>query len=435
MENNFNPRRDFLKSSATIIGGALAGASLPIGAMARKKEEVIKIALVGCGDRGSGAVVNALSASPNLSLVAMADVFRDRLDTTYNRLTRVKTLKGTINVPEKNKFTGFDGYQKAIELADVVFLVTPATFRPLHFEAAVNAGKHVFMEKPLAVDSPGIRKVLATGKLADKKNLKVLVGLQNRYDPSFNQMVTRLKDGAIGDIVSMTDYYMIGQVRFVPRQPNQSELEFQMRNWRNFNWLWAGSPAGLQIHNTDIVNWVKGSYPVRAQGMGGKSSLTGQDYGDIFDHFFIEYEYADGTKLNSQIRTITGTYTKGGAFFQGAKGTGNVKEGIKDLSGNQLWKFKEDDEKDAYVEEHLRFFDAIRNDKPFNDTEWAANSTMTTILGRMAAHSGKMVQLEEAFNSDLRLAPEKMSWDTPPPAPRDKDGNYEVPNPGKSIVL
>lgn len=426
----FTPRRDFLRDSALVLGGTIVGAGLPVNLRASgRTDDTLKIALIGCGARGLGAAVNALMTKGKVELVAMADVFKNNLDKAYNTLLRIEKIKGSINVPEKNKFVGFDAYEKAIALADVVLLATPPAFRPMHFEAAVQAGKHIFMEKPLASDAPGIRKILAAGQSATKKNLKVVVGLQNRYDPGFIEMVKRLKDGAIGDIVSASDYYLIGPVTHVPRQAGQTEMEFQMRNWRNFNWLWAGSPAGLQIHNTDIVNWVKGSYPVRAQGMGGRSSyLNGPEYGDIFDHFFIEYEYADGTKLNSQIRHISGTWNKGGANFLGTKGTGNLRDGIKDLSGNPVWKFQEENWGDAYQIEHDKLFAAIRNDTPVNDTEWAAMSTMTTILGRMAAHSGKMVEWDDAFKSDLTLFPKTLSWDA-------EGLIYPVPIPGQSDII
>src|SRR5690606_25685015 len=185
-------------------------------------------------------------------------------------------------------FVGFEGFMEAIALADVVILATPPAFRPLHFDAVVAAGKHTFMEKPLASDARGIRQVLATGEAARRKNLKVSVGLQNRYDPAFIELTERLQDGQIGEIVSATDYYLIGPVRHVDRLPEQTEMEYQMRNWRYFNWLWAGSPAAHQIQYADNGNWVKGSYPVRAQGMGGRSAPYAPGYGDVFDYFFIE---------------------------------------------------------------------------------------------------------------------------------------------------
>ncbi|HZK64098.1 MAG TPA: Gfo/Idh/MocA family oxidoreductase [Puia sp.] len=431
-------RRDFIKNSTAVIGGSLLAAAIPLHLSAHGgSRDNLNIALIGCGGRGSGAVVNALSTKGNVSLIAMADVFRDKLDEAYNNLSKINRIKDLIHVPEQNKFTGFDAYEKVLALKDVdlVLLVTPPAFRPIHFEAAVQAGKHVFMEKPLACDAPGIRKILATGELAGKKNIKVVVGLQNRYDPGYIDMVRQLKEGVIGDIVSASDYYLIGPIHGVERSAGQTEMEYQMRNWRYFNWLWAGSPAGLQIHNTDVVNWVKGSYPVRAQGIGGRSSLSGPNDGDIFDHFFIEYEYADGTKLNSQIRSIAGTWNKGGSFFQGSKGTAGLQEGIRDNKGGIIWRNKNKDSEGAYQIEHDQLFAAIRNNTPINDTEWAAMSTMTTILGRMAAHSGKMVEWDDAFQSEYSALPAKFAWNADPPVMPDQNGNYAVPMPGKSIIF
>lgn len=435
-KNQNQSRRSFLKDSSVLVGGVLLGSGLSAQASVRQPQsDPIRIALVGCGRRGAGAVVDALKTSQNVVLVAMADVFKDKLDETHNTLLEIDDIKDRIKVPASNKFVGLDAYAKAIAASDAVLLVTPAPFRPLHFEACIKAGKHVFMEKPLASDAPGIRKILETGKLADAKGLKVVVGLQNRYDPGYRDMVKQIQEGAIGRIVSVTDYYLIGPVTKVQRQPGQTELEYQLRNWRYFNWLWAGSPAGLQIHNTDVVNWVKNAYPVRAQGMGGRSSLTGPDTGDIFDHFFIEYEYADGTKLNSQIRHISGTWNKGGAYFYGSNGTASLQTGIRNIEGERIWRNAYKDSESAYQIEHDAFFDAIRNNKPLNDTEWGAMSTMTTIMGRMAAHSGKMVEWDEALNSELVLAPMQLDWDSEPPVKPDKNGNYPIPFPGQSIVL
>lgn len=427
-------RRQFLKGSAALAGIGLLS-SLPVGSgVYAGGDDVIKIALVGCGSRGAGAAVNALQADRQVRLVAMADAFWDKIDETYANLMKIPGIRDAVLVPEEHKFTGFEGYKQAIGLADVVLLVTPPAFRPLHFEAVVQAGKHVFMEKPLASDAPGIRQILKTGKLAEAKRLKVLVGLQNRYDPAFIEFVDQIKSGTIGDIVSATDYYLIGPVRHVERGSGQTEMEYQMRNWRYFNWLWAGSPAALQIHNTDVVNWVKGSYPVRAQGMGGRNTPGAPGYGDIFDHFFIEYEYADGMKLNSQIRSISGTWNKGGANFVGTKGKGDATAKIlSDHQGNQQWRSQV--RGNSYQLEHERLFSAIRNGTPLNDTDWGAKSTMTTILGRMAAHSGKLIEWDDALQSTLSILPERMEWDAVLPSMPDAEGNYPIPVPGKSEAL
>ncbi|WP_290710075.1 Gfo/Idh/MocA family oxidoreductase [Flavihumibacter sp. CACIAM 22H1] len=431
-----NPRRSFIKKTGALLGGSVLISSLPAAAKGYfLSPGTLKIALIGCGDRGTGAAVNALRTKGAVELVAMADVFRDKIDESLSLLNKVEDIKGKINVPEANRFTGFDAYEKAMRLADIVLLVAPPAFRPLHFEAAIKAGKHVFMEKPLASDAPGIRQVLETGKLASTKNLKVVVGLQNRYDPAFIEMVDKMKQGVIGTITAATDYYMIGPLKQVKRTAGQSEMEYQLRNWRYFNWLWAGSPAGLQIHNTDVVNWFKGSYPVRAQAIGGKAMQGQPDMGDIFDNFAIEYEYEDGFKLNSYIRHLPGTYTKGGAYFQGSNGTASIHSGIRDASGERIWRRQSGSTENAYQIEHDKLFEAIRNNTPLNDTEWGAMSTMTTLLGRMAAHSGKLVEWKDAIQSELTLLPKRFGWDAEAPVLPDKNGLYPFAIPGSSPVL
>jgi predicted dehydrogenase len=429
-------RRSFLKNTGLILGGSVLINALPLSAKGFSLSSgTLKIALIGCGSRGAGAAVNALKTKGDVELVAMADLFRDKIDGTFAMLQKIEDIRGMIKVPEANKFVGFDAYQKAIALTDVVLLVTPAAFRPLHFEAAIQAGKHVFMEKPLASDAPGIRQIIETGKLAGQKNLKVVVGLQNRYDPAFIEMVDKLKQGAIGNIVSANEYYMIGPTSQIKRTAGQSEMEYQLRNWRYFNWLWAGSPAGLQIHNTDVVNWFKGSYPVRAMAVGGKAMQGEPDQGDVFDNFAIEYEYEDGFKLNSYIRHLPGTDTRGGSYFQGSNGTASIHTGIKDANGERIWRKQSGSTDNAYQIEHDKLFEAIRNNTPLNDTEWAAMSTMTAIMGRMAAHSGKLVEWNDAFNSDLTLLPKRFAWDAEPPVLPDKNGFYPFPIPGISPIL
>ena len=420
-------RRDFLKSSSLALGGILVTPKPSNMFISNSNNDVLKIALIGCGKRGAGAAAQALTTSKNVKLVAMADVFRDQLDETYFHLTKIPKLKDQIDVPESAKFVGFDAYKKAIELADVVLLATPAPFRPDHFEAAIQASKHVFMEKPLASDAPGIRKILATGELASKKKLSVVVGLQNRYDPTHQEFVNLIKEGAIGDVISSSCYYMIGNINLVPRKPGWTEMEYQVRNWRYFNWLWAGSPAGLQIHNDDVVNWVKGGYPVKAQGIGGRQAFKGPDNGDVYDHFYIEYEYADGSKLHSEIRHIDGTDKKNGFFFLGTKGSGDLATGLKDYKGKVIWKKNEKIIHNPYQIEHDKFFESILTGKLINDTEWGAKSTMTSIMGRMAAHSGQIIEWDAAMKSDISIVPQKLSWDAQPPVMPDQNGNYPVP--------
>jgi myo-inositol 2-dehydrogenase / D-chiro-inositol 1-dehydrogenase len=420
-------RRDFLKSSSLALGGILVTPAPSRMFINHSNDDVLKIALIGCGKRGAGAAAQALSTSKGVKLVAMADVFRDQLDETYNHLTKIPKLKDQIAVPESAKFVGFDAYKYAIELADVVLLATPAPFRPEHFEAAINASKHVFMEKPLASDAPGIRKILATGKQASEKKRSVVVGLQNRYDPTYQEFIKVIQDGAIGDVISSTCYYMIGHINLVKRKPGWTEMEYQVRNWRYFNWLWAGSPAGLQIHNDDIVNWLKGGPPVRAQGIGGRQAFKGPDHGDVYDHFYNEYEYADGSKLHSEIRHIDGTEKKNGVVFLGTKGSGDLNTGLKDYKGTLIWKKNDKIIHNPYQIEHDKLFESIRTGKLINDTEWGANSTMASIMGRMAAHSGQALDWDTALKSDVSIVPQKLAWDADPPVMPDQNGIYPVP--------
>ena len=428
-------RRSFIKHTAAITGAVLIN---PLGidsSAYASGSDVIKVGLVGCGGRGTGAAAQALQAGPNIRLVAMADVFEDQITKSHKNLSNMDEIKGQIDVPEKNKFVGFEGYKHVIEASDVVLLATPPGFRPEHFEEAVNKDKHVFMEKPLASDAPGIRKVLASGKLATEKNLKVVVGLQNRYDPGIIELVQRIQSGEIGEVVSSTCYFMKGQYKVVPRSAVKTELEFQVKNYHFFNWLWAGGPAGLNIHHTDIMHWIKGAYPIQAQGMGGRAAVSGPDTGDVFDHFYVEYMYADGSIINGQIRVINNTFSKSIATFQGTKGSADLRLGLKDLSGKKIWRYRNKENPNPYQIEHDRLFEAIEKDLPLNDTEFGAKSTMAAIMGRMAAHSGKLITWEDALNSERIIAPANLRGNSTPPILPDENGIYSFPIPGVTEVV
>jgi predicted dehydrogenase len=257
----------------------------------------LKIALIGCGGRGSGAANQALNV-PGTKLVAMADAFKDRLEGALNNIKQAQGAK--VDVPAERQFVGFDGYKQAMALADVVILATPPGFRPFHFEEAVKQGKHVFMEKPVATDGPGVRRVLAAAAEAKAKNLKVGVGLQRHHQPGYIETLKRIHDGAIGDITSLRVYWNDGGVWVNPRKPGQTEMEHQMRNWYYFNWLCGDHICEQHIHNLDVGNWIKNAYPVRCHGMGGRQVRTAKEYGEIFDHHAVEYEYADGSRMYSQ---------------------------------------------------------------------------------------------------------------------------------------
>lgn len=437
-ENN-QSRREFMKQGSILAGGMLtaplfAGANYFSGA-----DPVIKVALIGCGGRGTGAAMQALLSKQNVKLVAMADAFRDRIDSAYKQLNTedlsdwsgVKgNVKDKIDVPEDRKFTGFDGYQKAIPLADVVILTTPPGFRPIHFEEAVKQGKHIFMEKPVATDPNGVMRVLRAAEDAKKKKLNVVVGLQRHYQNSYRELFKR-KD-QIGDIVSAQAWWNNDGVWVNPRKEGQTEMEYQMRNWYYFNWLCGDHITEQHIHNIDVVNWFKGAYPVKAQGMGGRQVRKGKDHGEIFDHHYVEFQYADGSILNSQCRHIPKTMAKVDELLIGTKGRifcGAAH--IKDLKGNLVYQFDRKTENNPYQTEHDELFAAIaKGEYRFADAENGAKSTMTSILGRLATYTGQVVEWDKAINSGLDLQPKAYAWDAPPSILPGADGFYPVAVPG-----
>ena len=360
-------RRTFLKSSSTAVaGGALLGA-LPVErfALGASPGDTLRLALIGCGGRGSGAANQALSTSGGVKLVAMADVFKDQLEGSLNNLK--KEHKEKVEVNEDTMFIGFDAYKHAIASADVVVLATPPGFRPLHFEEAVRQGKHIFMEKPVATDAPGVRRVLAAAEEAKKKNLKVAVGLQRHHQLGYLDTLARLHDGAIGDIVAMRCYWN-GTTPWVKFRADLekkhgrplTEMEYQMRNWYYFVWLCGDHICEQHIHNLDVINWVKKGYPVRAHGMGGCEVRKGKDYGEIFDHHAVEFEYADGSRCFSQCRHINGCWSDVSEHIQGTKGRGELFDGRWSLTGENPWRFQGKQARDRYQQEHDDLFTSLR---------------------------------------------------------------------------
>ncbi|HNM27001.1 MAG TPA: Gfo/Idh/MocA family oxidoreductase, partial [Saprospiraceae bacterium] len=330
MKKHQPSRREFLKTTAALTGGAMLS-GMPLAQAAQSlTDDTIKIALIGCGGRGTGAAMQALLTKQNVKLVAMADVFRNKIDEAYKSLTADDisdwtgsdaNVKSRVDVPEERRFTGFDAYKQAIPLADVVILATPPGFRPPHFEEAVRQGKQVFMEKPVAVDAPGIRRVLAAAEEAKRKKLNVVVGLQRHYQTVYRKWVKMLQDGAIGDIMSSRVYWNMGALWVHPRRPEQNEMQYQMDNWYYFNWLCGDHIVEQHVHNIDVSNWVRNAYPVKASGMGGRQLRIGKDYGEIFDHHSVEFEYADGTRMFSQCRQMPGTLNSVTEGFHGTRGT------------------------------------------------------------------------------------------------------------------
>lgn len=438
LKNYETSRRSFVQKTALATSGLLT-VPLSVEAMANVYgAKKLKLALVGCGGRGSGAAVQALTADENVELVAMADAFADRIEKSLNGIKDHFDGKKKIEVKEKNCFVGFDAYKKAIDLADVVILTTPPGFRPYHFEYAIANDKHVFMEKPVATDPVGIRKVLATAKIAKAKKLNVVVGLQRHYQTKYIDIKQRIDQGAIGKIRSGQVYWNDAGVWVKKRQAGQSELEYQMRNWYYFNWLCGDHILEQHIHNIDVANWFIGDYPVSAQGMGGRQVRNGKDHGEIFDHHFVEFTYASGAVISSQCRHIPGTMRRVDEVFQGTQGSVEIGKGlITDLEGNSQYKYprKWGEDSNPYQVEHDRLFASIRNGGVIADAENGAMSTLTAILGRMATYTGKKITLEEALNSELHLMPETVTWDSTPPSVPDSEGNYPIPTPGKTKMI
>ncbi len=443
--NSFN-RRDFVKSGvAAVVGGSVAG-HFPMNASAfYGMDDTIRVGLIGCGGRGTGAALQALKAAANTKLVAMADAFSDRIEESHKNMMEPEEADEAtmdairrIDVPAEMRFDGFDGYKEVIAASDVIILTTPPGFRPLHFEAAVEAGKHVFMEKPVATDAPGIRQVLATAEKAKQKKLNVVVGLQRHYQTVYRKWVEEIHAGAIGDIILGRVYWNSGGVWVRSRAEYEekagrplTEMEYQMRNWYYFNWLCGDHIVEQHIHNIDIGNWVKKGHPVKAQGQGGRLVRTGLDHGEIYDHHFVEFEYEDGSRILSQCRHIPDCMNRVSEAFHGTSGTAPSPGELYDASGSAIFKHNSKDDPNPYQVEHDELFTAINaGEFKYADTENGAIATMSSILGRMATYSGKVITWDEAMASDLDLMPEKFAWDADPPVLPDTEGRYEIPMPG-----
>lgn len=433
--NKNRTRRNFVKKSAQLMGTGMALSSLPVSAHAFVEgQDEIKIAVIGCGGRGTGAAAQALEADPGVRLVAMADVFQDQVAKSFKGLSTKYGSTGKIMVTEETQFTGFDAYQKAIDLADVVILATPPGFRPKHFEYAVNQGKHIFMEKPVATDVTGVKMVIEAGKKAQQNKLNIVVGLQRHYQSSYREVEKILRKGKIGDIVSGQVYWNSSGVWVRPRQYQQTELEYQMRNWYYFTWLCGDHILEQHIHNIDVANWFIGDHPISAQGMGGREVRKGRDHGQIFDHHFVEFGYASGAIVSSQCRHQRGCMNRVEEVFQGTKGnitTNGGSNGIVRSGGKSLYEHKGENDINPYQQEHNELFAVVRaGEYKLNDTERGANSTMTAILGRMATYSGQKISWEEAMATDQNLVPELNSFNDQAPVLPDNDGRYQVPIPG-----
>lgn len=410
--SNQATRRQFLETAA--VTGATLAASVNFSRMAHAAGgDRIKLALVGCGGRGTGAANDALSARTDVELVAFADLFRDRAKNAAAVLKEKHPDRVTAD--DDHLFGGVDAYQQAVACgADVIMLATPPGFRPQHYATAIQAGKHVFMEKPVCVDVPGYQLCMQTNELADKKGLKVAVGLQRRHSQFYLDHIARLHDGEVGKLHLLRCYWNGAHASggYPGDPPKDQELEWQIRNWNHFCWLSGDHIVEQHVHNIDVCNWImKDQHPVEAMGMGGREV---RKKSNMYDHHFVEFTYPEGIKMYSQCRQIAGCADLVAEYAHGDKGMMELRD-----NGN-----------DGYRREHADLAAAIKDGGRLNDAWHSANSTMTAILGRMATHSGDLVTWEQAVKSTERLGPEKLDLGGKPPITVGEDGLYAVDVPG-----
>lgn len=380
---------------------AAATILLPNGVFAQGKEQ-LKVGVIGCGGRGTDAMVNCAEAEPSVVLWAMADVFRDKLDSSAATLK--DRLKDRFQVTADRTFMGFDAYEKLLQTGvDVVILTSPPGFRPAHIKASVAAGKHIFTEKPIAVDGPGVRTVIEAANAAKAKGLAIVAGTQRRHDVAYREAMARIHDGAMGDVVACYAYWNQGGLWMHPRKEGWSDMEWQLRNWLYFTWLSGDHIVEQHVHNLDVCNWAMKGHPVKAVCLGGREVRTDAAYGHIFDHFATEYEYANGVKMLSMCRQIDGTASRVSEHLVGTRGTSNGNTWIR---GENAWRW-DGDRPNPYMLEHRNLFASIRDGNPINEGVQVAESTMTAIMGRMSAYTGQEVTWDQAMASQESLVPEK----------------------------
>jgi len=405
-------RRKFIKT-ASVATLATTFSLNPIHSK-HLKNDILKVGLIGCGGRGTGAANQALNADPNVELTAMADIFEDRLDTSYQNLIKLHPNK--VKIKKSDKYIGFDAYKEVIASdVDVVILTTPPAFRPDHLLTALNADKHVFCEKPMAVDAPGVRKVLEAAKLAKEKEKSLVSGFCWRYDFPKRATFQKVLDGAIGEIKTVYNTYNTGALWSKPRQDDWTDMEYQMRNWLYYNWLSGDHIAEQAVHSIDMMSWAMGDkHPVKAVGTGGRQSRTEEIYGNIYDHFAIVYEYENGSKgfhFSRQQQNCERSYA---VEIFGDQGNCIVDciNRRHEISGKENWRFR-GEENNMYQTEHDELFASIRSGQPMNDGIWMAHSTMLALMGRMVAYTGQEITWEQALNSEEKLGPsiDQYNWD------------------------
>ena len=436
-------RRRFLKDSSAAVAGAAAVANLPFIVTSHAvPDDPIRIGVIGCGGRGTGAVLDALGAATNviypaagyhtedakagavvqeknIKVVALCDLFPDRINRCREQLRK---LTPPIEVPTEMCFTGFDGYKKLLAVPEINYIIhaTPPHFRPQHVLDAVKAGKHVFMEKPGAVDGPGVRLLLEAYEIARQKRLGIAAGTQRRHMRGYQETIKRIHDGMIGEIEYLRCYWNGGVIWVIERTQEMTDMEWQLRNWNYFTWVGGDHIVEQHVHNLDVMNWVMGTHPIKAYGMGGRQARRAPIHGHIYDHFAVEFEYPNGIRMFSQCRQMDHTESRVEEAVVGTKGISNCANYVRPKDG-QLWRFREQ-EVNPYQQEHRDLIASIRAGQPINEAKNLAESTLTGIMGRESAYTGRTVEWEQALNSSLRYGPEKYEFG-PLPFP-------EVPVPG-----
>jgi predicted dehydrogenase len=406
-------RREFLKTSTVAVGSALA-APFILDARAAALGGTLKIGLIGCGGRGSGAALQALMADPNVQLTAVGDAFEEPLRASLDNLRKNREVGAKVKVDPDHCFIGLDAYKKVLESGvDVVLLATPPGFRPLHLKAAVAAGKQIFCEKPMATDAPGVRSVMESVAEAKAKKLALVAGFCWRYEYARREFYKRLLDGAIGEVRAIYATYLTGPVKPMPaasrRPSSMGDLEWQMRNWYNFAWLSGDGLVEQACHSIDKIAWgMNNAMPIKAVATGGRDIPNNE--GNIFDHIDVFYEYPNGVRAFMAQRQISNCYGDNSDYLMGATGTGTIKGfGGPVLQGKESWRYN-GPKKDMYQIEHDELFAAIRKGEPINDGDWMAQSTLMALMGRMAAYTGQEITWEMALNSQEKIVPDQFDW-------------------------
>jgi predicted dehydrogenase len=436
-------RRGFIQASSVAVAGAVGTLRAPHVHAANGKAPVINVGVIGCGGRGTGAMLDCIGAASksvypevgyhtedvaegakveksDIHVVALADLFEERMNQCQRNLRKLK-----MEVPKDRCYLGFDAYEKLLADPEInyVIMATPPHFRPMQLMAAIEAGKNVFMEKPAAVDVPGVKLVIEAGELAKKKGLSIVAGTQRRHSPNYRETIKRIHDGAVGDIIYAKCYWNGGQIWVVDREPGWTDTEWQIRNWNHFTWLSGDHVVEQHVHNIDIMNWVLGTHPIKAvSGLAGRQVRVGDRHGHVFDHFAVEYEYPNGVTMFSQCRQINDCKSIVGEFVRGTKGTSNCADLIEPHDGD-VWKYT-DPIGSAYRLEHQNLIAAIRSGEAINEAQNIAESTMTAILGREAGYSGQEVTWDKAIESTKKLGPEKYEFGPFPVAAVAMPGTY-----------